>query len=84
MRIQEVNDLRKDGKKLSREQLSLLVYEAVDRFDSQRSYKGAMHLAGELKAIAVAAASDDYWGEKVNLGTSAGAWEIKKAAKAVG
>lgn len=81
MRIQDINELRKQGKKLTREQLSELVYAAVDRFDAARSYKGAMHLAGELKAIAVAASVDDYWREKINLGSSAGEWEIKKAAK---
>lgn len=64
--LKMANDLKKAGANLGREGLSLAVIKAVDEFDG--SYKGAMRLAGRLKAIAQAAKADDYWSEKVEDG----------------
>jgi hypothetical protein len=59
-------ELRLSGAALGREGLSLAAIAAVKQFDG--SYKGAMVLAGRLKAIAQAAGYDGYWSEKVDDG----------------
>lgn len=60
------NDLKKAGDALGREGLSKAVIEAVAGFDG--SYKGAMVLAGRLKAVAQAAKADSYWSGMVDDG----------------
>jgi hypothetical protein len=60
------NELRHSGKNIGRAGLSEAVIEAVASFDG--SYKGAMVLAGKLKAISQAAKFDGYWSEKVDDG----------------
>lgn len=59
-------DLVKAGDALGRVGLSKSVLSAIEEFDG--SYKGAMVLAGRLKAIAQAAKADGYWSEKVGDG----------------
>lgn len=54
------------GKLVGREGMSKEAIAAVADFDG--TYKGAMILAGRMKAIAQAAGCDDYWSEKVNKG----------------
>jgi len=57
------------GEKIGREGMSNLVKMAVE--DWQRSgagHKGAMNLAGRLKAIAQMASRDGYWREQVDKG----------------
>jgi hypothetical protein len=58
--------LKAAGERLGREGLSKRVLALVADFDG--SYKGAMILAGRMKAIAQAASSDGYWTEKVDDG----------------
>lgn len=58
--------LKASGSQLGREGLSKRVLAIVADFDG--SYKGAMVLAGRMKAIAQAAKSDGYWSEKVDDG----------------
>lgn len=65
-RLQWANDLKAEGARLGREGMSLRVLAAVKEFDG--SYKGAMVLAGRLKAISQMAAADGYWREKVEDG----------------
>jgi len=60
--------LRSDGERLGREGLSKRVIQLVDDYAEDGSYKGAMILAGRMKAIAQAAGFDDYWKEKVDIG----------------
>ena len=67
MSIQEVNQIKACGRKMARDEMSKMVIAAVNEFDGE-SYKDAMQLAGKLKAIAIAAQTDDYWTEKVNKG----------------
>lgn len=62
----EFNDMQKWGKAVGREGMSEEVIAAVAEFDG--SYKGAMVLAGKMKAIAQAARCDDYWSEQVSKG----------------
>ncbi len=64
--MNNAKDARDAGKALGREGLSKLVIQSVDDFDG--SYKGAMRLAGQLKAISQAAKFDQYWTEKVDDG----------------
>jgi hypothetical protein len=64
--LQQANKLKQAGAVLGREGLSKAVIEAVADFDG--SYKGAMVLAGRLKAVAQAAKADGYWSEKVEDG----------------
>lgn len=64
--LEYAKDLKRSGAKLGREGLSNRVIELVAAFDG--SYKGAMVLAGRLKAIAQAAKCDGYWTEKVDDG----------------
>jgi hypothetical protein len=64
--LKRANELKKAGASLGREGLSIAVISAVSEFDG--SYKGAMDLAGRLKAIAQAAKADGYWTEKVDDG----------------
>lgn len=66
LRLKWANQLRHAGKSLGRSGLSEAVISAVSEFDG--SYKGAMVLAGRLKAVSQAAAADSYWSEKVDDG----------------
>jgi hypothetical protein len=63
----EFKEMQKWGKDVGRDGMSEAVIQAVKEFDGE-SYKGAMELAGRLKAIAQAAGCDDYWSEKVGRG----------------
>lgn len=58
----ETEALKREGERLGREGLAKRVIELVEAFDG--SYKGAIILAGRLRAIAVACRFDDYWEEK--------------------
>ena len=62
----EFKDMQAWGKLVGRDGMSKEAIAAVSEFDG--SYKGAMILAGRMKAIAQAAGCDDYWSEKVNKG----------------
>ena len=64
--IRTYRKLREHGARLGRAGLSKRVVDLVAEFDG--SYKGAMILAGRLRAIAQAAGFDSYWSEKVNRG----------------
>jgi hypothetical protein len=66
IRLKWNRELRLSGAALGREGLSLAAIAAVKEFDG--SYKGAMVLAGRLKAVAQAAGYDGYWSEKVDDG----------------
>ncbi len=58
--------LKRDGKALGREGMSLRVIAAVKEFEATGgTYKGAIYLAGRLKAIAAMTAADSYWREKM-------------------
>ena len=72
--LEWAKELRECGKKLGREGLSKRVIKLVGDFDG--SYKGAMILAGRLKAIAQAAKFDEYWSEKVSMGFHAERGEL--------
>ncbi len=82
------NELKKAGGILGREGMSKAVIEAVADFDG--SYKGAMVLAGRLKAVAQAAKADSYWScfvedgyhRERNLLTDRIATEAKRATDA--
>ena len=60
------SELKHCGEKLGRVGMSERVIAAVEDFDG--SYKGAMKLAGRLKAISQMASSDVYWREQVDDG----------------
>lgn len=62
----EFKDMQKWGKAVGREGMSQEAIAAVEEFDG--SYKGAMILAGRMKAIAQAAGCDEYWSEQVGKG----------------
>jgi hypothetical protein len=64
--LERSKHLRRYGNLLGREGMSQRVIAAVTDFDG--SYKGAMRLAGRLKAIGQMAASDSYWDEQVDRG----------------
>jgi hypothetical protein len=65
-RLEWAKELRATGAGLGREGMSLRVISAVSEFDG--SYKGAMQLAGRLKAISQMANADEYWREQVDKG----------------
>lgn len=64
--LEYAKELKAVGTTLGREGMSERVIKLVADFDG--SYKGAMMLAGRLKAIAQAAKADGYWTEKVDDG----------------
>lgn len=64
--MQNALDAKQAEKSLGRSGLSEAAIKAVSDFDG--SYKGAMVLAGKMKAIAQAAKFDSYWNEKVEDG----------------
>jgi hypothetical protein len=67
--LQSYAKLKKDGRALGRAGMSERVLSAVAEFQADGgTYKGAMHLAGRLKAIAAMTAADDYWREKMEHG----------------
>jgi hypothetical protein len=64
--LDRAKSLRKAGEHLGRNGMSQRVIAAVAEFDG--SYKGAMVLAGRLKAVSQMATCDDYWREQVDKG----------------
>lgn len=78
--IEDARALKAAGAKLDRAGLAEYVLAAARRCDG--SYKGAMRLAGELKAVAIAAKFDDYWSEKVLDGYYSALGKLKQAATA--
>lgn len=64
--LQWSKELREYGSQLGRVGMSKRVIELVSSFNG--TYKGAMILAGHIKAIAQAASCDEYWKEKVDIG----------------
>ena len=74
--LEEAKELRKQGDRLGRAGMSQYVIKAVDEFDG--SYKGAMKLAGKLKAITLAARGDSYWDEMWRRGYTRALSEIER------
>lgn len=70
--IRKYATMKRWGKSVGREGMSEAAIKAVEEFDG--SYKGAMELAGKMKAIAQASTSDDYWSEKVSRGYHQQLW----------
>jgi hypothetical protein len=71
-------ELRDAGGVLGRTNLSQRVIDLIAEYDG--SYKGAMTLAGKLKAIGQAAKFDGYWTEKVDEGYHRELQALKKLA----
>lgn len=58
--------LKAMGEALGREGMSLRVIDAVNEFHANGgTFRGAIYLAGRLKAIAAMATADEYWREKM-------------------
>ena len=74
--LDEAKELRKHGERIGRAGMSQYVIKVVDEFDG--SYKGAMKLAGKLKAITIAAKCDQYWDEMWRRGYTPALYEISK------
>lgn len=69
MNLADNRKLKAMGAALDREGMSERVIEAVQEFQVEGStYRGAIFLAGRLKAIAAMTAADEYWREKMNDG----------------
>lgn len=60
--------LRDSFRRFGRAGLSERVIQLIKEFNEVGSYKGAIELAGRLRAIALAANADYYWGEKATAG----------------
>ena len=75
-RIEYFNTMKKWGQRVGRDGMSEAAIKAVEDFDG--SYKGAMELAGKMKAIAQATHSDDYWLEKMNRGYHRQLWVAER------
>ena len=76
--LKEAKALREQGSRLGRAGMSRRVIHLVKDFiENDGSYKGAMKLAGRLKAIAIAAKCDSYWDEMVGRGYDPELWDIK-------
>ena len=75
----EAKELRKQGARINRAGMSQRVLILVNEFvKNDGSYKGAMKLAGRLKAITIAARCDEYWSEQVNKGYTKELFDITK------
>lgn len=74
--LEEAKELRKHGDRIGRVGMSQYVIKAVDEFDG--SYKGAMKLAGKLKAVTLAAKCDQYWDEMWRRGYTKALFEISR------
>ncbi len=79
--LEMAKDLRKEGERIGREGLAARVWELVDEFNKNRSYKNAIILAGKLKAIAQACKSDGYWDEKCSDGFHHEYYDLKRVSK---
>jgi hypothetical protein len=78
--IRDYKILVAEGARIDREGMSERAIDAVnDWVASGSTYKGAMFLAGRLKAIATIASADDYWKEQVDKGFHV---ELAKAREA--
>lgn len=62
--LKDSKELRKQGERLGRAALAQRVWNLVEEFNANKSYKNAIALAGRLKAIAHACEFDGYWSEK--------------------
>ncbi|MEI9428702.1 hypothetical protein [Mesorhizobium sp. Cs1299R1N3] len=71
--LERAKRLKEIGQEIGREGMSKRVIAAVAEFDG--SYKGAMVLAGRLKAISQMANADDYWRGKVEDGFNLECWK---------
>lgn len=80
-RLQQSKILREHGKRLGRAGMSQRVFDLVDKFMENRTYKNAMNLAGRLQAIAMAARCDCYWDEKVRGGFQSEFYQIQEYEK---
>lgn len=68
-RLQDYRLFAEDGERLGREGMARRAIEAVAEWQrAGATYKGAMILAGRLKAVAMMAARDEYWKEQVEQG----------------
>ena len=75
----EAKELRQHGSRIGRAGMSQRVLILVNDFvKNDGSYKGAMELAGRLRAITIAAKCDQYWSEKVNRGYEKERFDITK------
>ena len=74
--LEEAKQMRAQGRRLGRAGMSLRVKKIIDEFDG--SYKGAMKLAGRMKAITQAAKCDLYWDEQVKKGFNDELRDIKR------
>lgn len=61
----DINALKAWGRKVGRAGMSQAVLDVIA---GEKSYRNAMEMAGALKAIAIAAQTDDYWSEQVDRG----------------
>lgn len=67
--LERSKKLAAHGSKIGREGMSQLVIDAVSDWQKAgATYKGAMILAGRLKAISQMSAGDEYWREQVDDG----------------
>jgi hypothetical protein len=67
--LQDYRLFASDGDRLGRSGMSKRAIEAVAEWQRTGStFKGAMILAGRLKAVAMMASRDDYWKEQVEKG----------------
>lgn len=80
-RISDAAKFRAEGQRIGREGMSKRVMEAVTQWRAAgETYKGAMLLAGRLKAIAAMASNDEYWREQVDKGVGI---EIRRCTQGV-
>jgi hypothetical protein len=67
--LQDYRLFAEDGERLGRDGMAKRAIEAVAEWQRAGStFKGAMILAGRLKAVAMMASRDDYWREQVEKG----------------
>lgn len=80
MSIQSLKDskiLRQAFERFGRAGISERIEQLVLEFSKEPSYYKAIHLAGRLRALAMAACADGYWNEKQSIGFQAELWWLQ-------
>ncbi len=66
--LEQSKILRSSFKRFGRAGISERICQLVEEFNKSKSYFAAIKLAGQLRALALAANADGYWSEKATIG----------------
>lgn len=75
--LEDSKILRDSFKRFGRPGISERIQRLAVEFAKEPTYFKAIHLAGRLRALALAARADSYWDEKQGIGFNDEVWWLK-------